>query len=649
MEELLQSVSSVRKTIQERRNSRARVESFQSVDFRLQIPSPRSGLLQKSFSKPNIPKIQLEKPMLNRLAKMSEDEFSRFMQSPLRSLPENKIKLSPSRKRTYKLDAASLLVSRIKEFLKKKLRIWKEITEKAKRNDGEVYKKELVFKVNLGKRAEKVRYVSRERISDDEIQTAKNTVELPIKAHTSRMSPKSPVLIDFNKNKIRGGSRGYEQRPPIIEVLAEDSGLIKSKICKIIPEKNNLISARPASTYLRGSIEKAKPKGQGRKNPTKMFLVLSKLIHKITRSMHFHLKSYSKLSKFHSLLQHKLSYLFKLTTSSIFISCTYSNIQEAVSKIHEVFNNKIAEIFYFMKFRCVVESGLFEDSSIDDSSKDDLGQSCNNTVLETLKKQIKSCDSQRRPSQKSITYLVIAPSFFNLLMSVEQKVRFRHFHDFCNLIIKTYTQMLKGLKILAKFNRNLMIFSLRSIKKQSKTKRLYVKTIKNMCENLEKDAKFRVSSAWRHWKLFGYEDFDNHKQILQGGSLFLAFKRIFHQRTKELFLIYSRTKYRKFANKPKTQYNIIKGVQRLEKSIKRLQRKTLQIWSLIPSKPKSLKNYNLKALINIHTKSFRIQFNQWRQKSLILSFYKQTTIKTFQNTIKTYLKAKFRIWQKNFL
>lgn len=641
MEELLQSVSSVRKTIQERRNSRARLESFQSVDLRLQIPSPRSGLLQKSLSKPNIPKIQLDKPVLNRLVKMSEDEFSRFMQSPLRSPPGNKIKLSPSRRRTYKLDAASLLVSRIKEFLKKKLRIWREIAEKARRNDGEVYKRELVFKVNLGKRVEKVRYVSRERISDDEIQTAKNAVELPPKAHTSRMSPKSPVLVDLSKNRVRGGSRGYDQRPPIVEVLAEDSSLIKPKVCRIVPDKNSLISTRPASTYLRGSSEKASKKSKVRKNPTKIFFVLSKLIHKTTRSVQHHLISYSKLSKLQSLLQSKLSYLLKLATSSILISCTYNKILEASSKIREVFNNKIAEIFYFMKFRCVVESGLFEDSSVGDSSKDDLRE-----CLETLKKQVKRYDSQKRPSQRSITYLVTAPSFFNLLMSVEQKVRYRHFYYFCNLIVKIYTQVLQGLEILTKIYKGFMTLSLRSIKKQAITRKVYVKTLKNLCENLEKDVKFRVSSAWKHWKIFGPEVLNKHKLELQGESLVLAFGGIFQQRTKELFRIYARTKYRKFAIKQKTQYNIIKGVQRLGKSVKRLQRKALHIWTLTPSKVKTSKYSNLKSLISIYTKSFRIHLLKWRQKLLILSFYKQNAIKTFQNSLKTYLKAYFHTWQQ---
>jgi hypothetical protein len=297
-----------------------------------------------------------------------------------------------------------------------------------------------------------------------------------------------------------------------------------------------------------------------------------------------------------------------------------------------------------MKFRCVVESGLFEDSSVGDSSKDDLRE-----CLETLKKQVKSYDSQKRPSQKSITYLVTAPSFLNLLMSLEQKVRYRHFQYFCNLIVKTYTQVLQGLGILTKFYKGFLILSLRSIKKQARTRKVYVKTIKNLCENLEKDMKFRTSSAWKHWKIFGYGNFDKHKLELQGESLVLAFGSIFKQRTKELFQIYARTKYRKFAIKPKTQYNIIKGVQRLGKSVKRLQKKALHIWSLTQPKAKTSKYNNLKSLISIYIKSFRIHFLKWRQKSLILSFYKQNAVKTFQNTLKAHLKGRFHMWQRTSL
>ncbi|OMJ70064.1 hypothetical protein SteCoe_32049 [Stentor coeruleus] len=521
MEELLQSVSSVRKNIQERRNSRTRAENYQKIDLKLQLPSPRSGLLQNSSSKGQNSKIQLEKSSINRLHKQNQDEFSRFLQSPLRSPQSSKLKLSPSRKKTYKLDAAALLISRIKKFLIKKLKIWKEAAEKIRSFEKGAYKRELIFKVNVAKKPEKPRYISRGRESDEEIIVMKNLkgnklgedsvrisrekirienlMEIQPKSCKNRISPRSPVLLDFNKNRLRVNSKGSDQRLPIVEVFVEESSAIKPKPCKMIQDKTSPTAGKLPFSFMRMPNDKPLQKVMVKRNPHRLILSISKFVYKNIRITYKHLHNYTKLLNFHCILSSKLIDLFSLTTSSIFTYNTNLRIIEASSKITDIFADKIAEIFFFMKFRCVIESGLFEDSS-----KDDLKE-----CLETLKKPENGINPDKKLPKKSLSYLLLMPSFVNLILSLESKVRIKYYMEFCKIIIGKYEKICFGVRIIEKLHKKNALESFRAIRRYEITCKLYRKVMKNLCDNLEKDVKYCLNAALKQWKLGIAGDFND--------------------------------------------------------------------------------------------------------------------------------------------
>lgn len=653
MEELLQSVTSVRKNIQERRNSRTRAENLQKIDLKLQLSSPRSGVLQNSSSKGQNSKTELEKSSFNRLHKQNQDEFSRFLQSPLRSPQSAKVKLSPSRKKTYKIDAAALLVSRVKKFLIKKLRIWKEAAEKIRSFEKGAYKRELIFKANIAKKPEKPRYISRGRDSDEEIVGVKNPggnnplrisrgkirienpMEIQPKSCKNRMSPRSPVLLDFNKSRLRVNSKGSDQRPPIVEVLVEESIAIKPKPCKMMQEKISPTAGKPPFSFMRMSVDKPLQKLQAKKNPHRLILVISKLVYKNIKITYKHLQNYKKLLVFHSVLASKLLNLFHITTSSLFTHITSLCIIEASYKISDIFANKIAEIFFFMKFRCVIESGLFEDSS-----KDDLKE-----CLETLKRPENRINIDKKLPKKSLSYLLLMPSFVNLILSLESKVRVKYYLEFCKIVIGNNEKVCFGVRIIEKLYKKNALEAFRALKRYGITCKFYRKVMKNLCDNLEKDVKYCLNATWKHWKLLVVRNFNDGRFELQGQTMLLVFDSIIRQRKKTFFNVYAIIKNQKLKIKPKTQYSIIKGTKRLRNYIKSLKRKVFYAWVLRPQRFTRGVYYNLHHVLTIFIKFLKISIGKWRQKSKILTFYKTLALKKVIRMLRKKFKLHLNTWQ----
>ena len=418
MEELLQNVTAVRRNFEERRKTRPQLEGVQCAALRQQPNSPHLEAQKKSISKLGILKNFRDIAPINTINKLNLNEFSKFLQSPLKS-PECNNKSSPLR-RAYKLDAAALLTSRIKQFLSKKFRIWRQNAEKLKNSEKKfIDNKALVFQVNTGPLQEKKRYISREKYSDEEVSQ---------KALTSRLSPRSPVLFDFNQARVKSFYRTNEKRRSNIETNPDifDTGKNNVKKNHILPpsprDRKFPSTTRAASSFSQRSYKK-NTQTIIKTSIDVIFKILSKiykpnliggfkLLKKNTQISQSLLLIRGLLAKKETFL--KISALTELKNNQRFIG-----VFKAVSIISDIFLRTISEYFHFMKFRCIVESGLFDDSM--DITSDDELKECIDSIQKTI-------DTNRSLKRKdSVSRSGIFPLFVNLLISVEESVKIRYY------------------------------------------------------------------------------------------------------------------------------------------------------------------------------------------------------------------------------
>jgi hypothetical protein len=137
MSDLLYSVSLVRKSLQKKRQQRKEL----SLNFTPSNPfdSERSKTERNG------------RPKLNQSEK---SQISELVTSPVnyKKFEFNDGLSSPNRFRSYKIDAANLLISRIKNFLKKQFFIWKKKIEYLRNEENEIFnRKASRLKVSVGK------------------------------------------------------------------------------------------------------------------------------------------------------------------------------------------------------------------------------------------------------------------------------------------------------------------------------------------------------------------------------------------------------------------------------------------------------------------------------------------------------------------
>lgn len=263
MEDLMKSVSSARKEFQERRLSRTRgSNSISSADLQSNNHSKNirnqypNGIAQLSVSKNDSERSKTDRGVASFLhhsvsvTKLSSDEMNNY-RGPLVIPISNKLKntensydsrlrdssvMSPSRSylRSYKLDAAKLLVGKIKHFMSKKFKIWKERTEHLRREEKAIlYRKASYLKVSIGSSQD---LKARNIVYSDQKYDPGSYV-------TPKSASNSSVRSDDSGKKYLSHEESRNFRNPIVEVIYEDN---KHKL--ISPDKLSQSYSKSIST-----------------------------------------------------------------------------------------------------------------------------------------------------------------------------------------------------------------------------------------------------------------------------------------------------------------------------------------------------------------------------------------------------------------
>lgn len=544
MEELLQSVTSVRKGFEARKQSRLCIETGNINELLMQV-SPNQSRTS--------PKHVLFKP-INSVNKLNIDEFARYMKSPLKSQCTN-VKISPNRKRTYKLDAATLLASRIKQFLSKQLRKWKENTEK--------HEEALVFKMNLGNLTEKKRYISRERYEDEEITR---------KASTSRHSPRSPMLFDFTLEKNRGFHKKNGKKPPIPEDKVKRS--IPGTIEKLFPS-----STRAASSFSQRSFDKPPLRNIKISAIDKIFRAISKIHQKTLK------KAYLALYE----LDEKIAKKKKKSLENCIKKLEKNkNVALGAEIIGKLVIRAIAGFFHFMKFRCVIESGIFDG----DSSKE----------------EVKEC-----------------------IENIEQPLEIRRNSVFVELLLKVLVKAM-----------------LKPKRSCGSTEKYWKSALKLVFNNICKEMNFRCSKAMGQWRTIAFTSINYDQNKLKPIAFISNFKHLIDVRRKAVFHVLRQKNFKR--PKQNTTKNLQNGVKTLTRFMKSWKKSVffylkLQIPTQLPVKP--CKIQILKHFTKVLECRLLKSFKTLQNNSHLMQICKKLALKQLCLRFRDHLTVKFALWKRS--
>jgi hypothetical protein len=600
MEELLQAVTSLKKDFQERKLSRLKQDHTSSYEYRLSLLSPKLNSSQTADSKPSqskalprVPLIRIPKP---------QDEFSRYLQGTPHSasIP----KTSPSRKRSYKLDAASLLMSRVKKFLAKHFRLWRKNTELLRSLESKIFKsKDLVFKVNIFQKAEKLRY---QKLSEDEFFQ---------KAQTTRLSPRSPL-----------GMKGKKQ------LSIETSGL------EINEQK---VLHRPASA--RGEVKvKTRHRAwsdnrlkQGNSSKNKIFLI-NQFVGVLDKWKDFQIDfAFEMVKKFDWFVyasrigsresdgvenvevsrksERKSVDFNEGRTGKVFKNAWNDRkalkIEAAVSVLNKIYLNRVSEQFFFMKFRCVVESGFFEESGIVESSQDNLKE-----YIESIEKNRKK---EKSYSHKSISYLVNAPSFVNLMVEVESSVFKRQIRVLFNQLLKIRAFFQVSEIFYGKIREIFRGFqgNKTGVKEKSSKRKLRL-----LFKALNKSRVFLIETCFSHWKTLPISINTLPLELL---TLITTFESLQTLRKRDFFQSFRLCKYKKFHQKSPKLLNMKKSINLLKKHVKFIQKRVFLQLSKSNQRPKpESPSECLKFLFTQFHHKLKNVFQKWKNSIQMMNSLK---------------------------
>ena len=166
-------------------------------------------------------------------------------------------------------------------------------------------------------------------------------------------------------------------------------------------------------------------------------------------------------------------------------------LEQMFKVLSNVFLNATAEYFHFIKFRCIIESGLFDDSA-NASSEDELKE-CIDSIQRTI-------DTNRSKQRKdSISYLILVPSFVNLLNSIEDSVKARYYRKMIKNIfaLDKKEKIKKIVEIIDRINKRVLfcVFNMnfRSlILLNNKDKNI----LRSLIKNINNDIAFRYKKSF---------------------------------------------------------------------------------------------------------------------------------------------------------
>ena len=666
MEELLLAVTSLKRDFQERKLSRVKQDQSVTYEYRLSLLSPKlnSNNLSEVKSPERRPAHQV--PLI-RIPPKAQDEFSRYLQSTPHSASITKS--SPARSRSYKLDAAGLLMSRVKNFIGKHFALWRQNSDKLRHIETKMmYNKDLVFKVNIKTKTEKPRYLKAG--SDDE--------NLP-KAQTSRLGSRSPVVFDFDPNRSIGKKNlsleVETNTSPAVEILARPkldyTGLYTrpaSTRANSAFKRNNGLGPGPRAASKGNRIkvqhvnEKKKPQTRngfmaltGFENRLKQrvktvladaWTILigikkSKGNEKEKKNGYGPCKGIEKIRGLDRRDLEKESGEFGCVDRNQSSGSVEENgnsglekgIRNGVNSLNKVYLNHISELFYFMKFRCVVESGFFEESAIVESSQDNLKD-----YIESIEKKRKK---EKSYSHKSISYFVNAPSFVNLMADVEISVLRRYFRILVKRFDQSYLACTKLIKVL-----RLKLFEIMNRILRSCDKEIMIdqRKIKKLIKSLSSCHQYLIHSCFAQWKSIesNYDPFP--LQIL---TLNEAVSQISRRYKREIFKIYSLTKSQKFRNtfKPLQRApRLDQGLKLISRHLSYIKKKVFLKLSLpfpCSSKPDANKPKLVSFIYYQLLHKMRNSFLTWKYSTVKSKSFKNLSLLSLSQLFNSFLRDSF--------
>ena len=699
MEDLLLAVTSLKRDFQERKLTRLKQDQSGTYEYRLSLISPKLNSSQMSETKLPGPKTVQRVPLI-RIPVKAQDEYSRYLQSTPHSASITKS--SPARARSYKLDAAGLLMSRVKKFIAKHFALWRQNTDSLRNMETKMFgNRDLVFKVNIKTKTEKPRYVK--GLSDEE--------NWP-KAQTTRLASRSPVVFDFDLERNGKQNFSLEVETPASPVpagfnrnlvdlygFADRTGRLErterfDRVDRVERIDRPGLPARPASTKagsaFKGKIgngtttridiaeyDEGKCKGnrlrafsgsnQGNGKGRNGIWLLSKFangLDKIVKSAlegvwgvlrriekkkpdspcrgDLHSDRYGKVKRYgleqgiyngnHEDLNDNIERddVVKGKVENRF-SKIEKRVKEGVNVLNQVYVNHIRELFFFMKFRCVVESGFFEGSAIVESSQDNLKE-----YIESIEKNRKK---EKSYSHKSISYMVNAPSFVNLMTEVEFSVLKKYFKvlvqrfdcselAFCKLINVMKLKVFDVFQCILGFNRKKIEIQKRKIRKMFK----YL----NKCHN------YLVDSCFAQWK---FVDSLYDPVPLQIITLNDAVDQITRRYKRDLFQIYSLSKYQKFKNNSRPLQKSTRfrqGLNLLTRHLSYIKKKVFLKLSLpITSKPKPTKPTQVSFIYYQLLHKYHHSFQTWKSTASLRSSLRHLSLCSLSLLSKSLLHDNF--------
>ena len=676
MEELLLAVTSLKRDFQERKLSRVKQDQSVNYEYRLSLLSPKLNSTNLSEVKSPGRRPAHQVPLI-RIPPKGQDEFSRYLQSTPHSASITKS--SPARSRSYKLDAAGLLMSRVKKFIGKHFALWRQNADKLRHVETKMmYNKELVFKVNIMTKTEKPRYVKAG--SDDE--------NLP-KAQTSRLASRSPVVFDFDLNRSTGKKNlsleVETNASPAVEIAARPKLDYSDLYTRPASTRANsafkrnhglgLASGNAGNVGNEGNGGKANRlkvhRGESKDKPKMRngILALAGLEGVIRRRvrmaleevwMRFRLvkgkgKGKSCLERENGIVRGGCGEIERTEESR---KCPgfdgrdlgmefgdmglraakggrglEKGIRNGVTLLNKVYLNHISELFYFMKFRCVVESGFFEESAIVESSQDNLKDYIES--IEKKRKNEKSC------SHKSISYLVNAPSFVNLMADAEINVLRRYFGVLVKRLDRCELACTKLIKVL-----RLKFFEIFYRISMNHDKKIFVdqRKIKKLFKCLNSCHKYLVASCFAQWKSIEshYDPFP-----LQIITLNEAINQISRRYKRELFKIYSLSKSQRFRNAVKPLPKSLRfnqGLNLLSRHISYIKKKVFLKLSL-PIQSSLILNSNKQKVVSfiyyqlLHKIRFSLRI--WKNSTYKSKAFKSLSILSLSQLFNSFLSESF--------
>lgn len=616
MEDLLQAVTSVRRDLQERKLSRLKQDPSLTYEYRLSLASPKLSQIHHSESVSVQSKPAQRVPAI-RIPSKPQDEFTRYLHITPRSASITKC--SPIRPRSYKLDAALLLVSRVANFVRKHFRLWKKITDKEKNLETKLFNgRDLVFKVNINANREKNRYKG-EKSSDDECRE---------KAQTSRFSPRSPAMNHYSVIDYK--------TPDIDEVFKVHKNASRKKNT---PDKLFPSSTRAGSAISRKSWEKpVKSKTQLLKT---FQSTLKNSVQKVQKSIFAILTQKSAHKPPSNTLKKQLELPNPIKNSQ-----KWQKIESGAQILNKLYLNSVSEQFYFMKFRCVVESGFIEESGLLESSQDNLKE-----YIENIEKS-RTMKKEKSFSHKSISYLVSAPSFMNLMSELELKVITRHF---LYLKFKILDQF-KAINAVVRPFKNVTKDCFEGLKKNNvgmfegnwKMSSMCHRRINLALNAANKRIKFVMNAGLMQWKHFVFNcgDFLD----LKIDTLVEVFEGLERKMKKCFFVACAGLKYRKVEKRMVKGKGLVKGVKALRRYFVKCERSVFYRLVRLSAIDVSEKTGRMPQCVYfLYTQllhKLRFSFRCWSRRASIKSHLQFLSLKSLCLLQKHFLLTPFLHWKQ---